>query len=374
MMALRPLEGVRVLDLCFLPPGGFCTVQLADLGADVVRVESPKLKGQPSLVIGEVGLSRGKRSITLDLRHERGNEVLRRLVLASDVLVENMLPGRMESRGFGYAQAVEAGSQIIWCSITGFGQDGPYSDRAGHDLSYAGHAGMLDALARGLPWHPAGMLSVPIGAMMATTGVLAALAERERTGKGCQLDISLADATTWLLAGSSGVLADQPFKIPEGPDRRMYACADGRFVSVAAAEPRTWAALCKGLDTPDLAEKLGVTGEEANRVTERLAAVFGERPAAEWLERLGPLGAAVNPVNRGREVVDDPHNRARGTFIEVAGTTVPANPIRVCGPDGSYSSTADAEPPVVGQHTNEVLTEAGFTAEEVDRLRSDKVV
>jgi len=147
MNELRPLQGVRVLDLCFLPPGGWCTVQLADLGADVVRVEAPGLRDQRSLVIGEVGLSRGKRSMTLDLRHERGNEVLRRLVLASDVLVENMMPGRMEARGFGYAQAVAAGSRVVWCSITGFGQDGPYADRAGHDLSYAGHAGLLAALS-----------------------------------------------------------------------------------------------------------------------------------------------------------------------------------------------------------------------------------
>ena len=373
-MALQPLQGLRVLDLTFLPPGGYCTVQLADLGAEVVRVESPGLAGQPSLVIGEVGLSRGKRSVTLDLRHEQGNDVLRRLVLASDVLVENMMPGRMEARGFGYPQARDAGSQIIWCSITGFGQDGPYADRAGHDLSYAGHAGLLAAVARDLPWHPAAMLSVPIGAMLATTGILAALAERERSGNGCQLDISLADASTWLLAGNSRALTDQPLVIPEGPDRRMYACADGRFISVAAAEPRTWAALCKALDTPDLAEKLGAKGDDAARVTERLAAIFGERPAAEWMELLGPAGAAVNPVNRGREVVDDPHNRARGATVEVAGTTVAANPIRVCGPEGSQSSTAADEPPVVGQHTDEVLAAAGFTAQEIDQLHSDQVV
>jgi crotonobetainyl-CoA:carnitine CoA-transferase CaiB-like acyl-CoA transferase len=374
MMQIKPLQGVRVLDLTFLPPGGYCTVQLADLGADVIRVESPGLSGKPSLVVGEVGLSRGKRSMTLDLRHEKGNDVLRRLVLASDVLVENMMPGRMEARGFGYPQAVAAGSRIIWCSITGFGQEGPYSDRAGHDLSYAGHAGLLGALSRELPWHPAAMLSVPIGAMLATTGILAALAERDRTGNGCQLDISLADAAAWLLAGSGSALTDSVVRIPEGPDRRMYACSDGRFVSVAAAEPRTWAALCKGLDTPDLADKLGVTGAEAAQVTERLAAVFRQRPAAEWLELLGPMGAAVNAVNVGPEIVDDPHNRARGTFVEVAGKAVPANPIRVCDSKGSSSWTALDEPPSVGQHTSDVLAEAGFAPEEIDALRSEGVV
>ena len=373
-MSIQPLRGVRVLDLTLLPPGGYCTVQLADLGAEVIRVESPRMSGQPSLVVGEVGLSRGKRSMTLDLRHERAPEVLGRLAASSDVLVENMLPGRMQARGFGYPQAREANSTIVWCSITGFGQDGPYSDRAGHDLSYAGHAGLLHALARELPWHPAAMLSVPVGAMLATTGVLAALAERDRTGEGCQLDISLAEATAWLLAGSATALTDSPLRIPEGPDRRMYACADGRLVSVAAAEPRTWAALCEGLETPELADKLGASGDEAERVAERLEAVFASRPAAEWLERLGPIGAAVNPVNRGPEVVADPHNRARGSLVEVAGTTVPANPIRVCGPEGSRSFTATGEPPSVGQDTDDVLAEAGFGAEEVAGLRAAKVV
>jgi crotonobetainyl-CoA:carnitine CoA-transferase CaiB-like acyl-CoA transferase len=371
---LRPLAGVRVLDLTVLPPGGYCTVQLADLGAEVVRVESPALAGKPSLVIGEVGLSRGKRSLTLDQKHERSNDVLRRLVLASDVLVENMPPGRMAARGFGYPQALEAGSKIIWCSITGFGQDGPYSERAGHDLSYAGHSGLLAALARELPWHPAAMLSVPVGAMLAVTAVLAALAQRARTGEGCQLDISLADAATWLLAGSASAFTDEPLRIPDGPDRRMYACSDGRFVSVAAAEPRTWAALCKGLDVPDLEAKLGVSGEEAVQVGERLAKIFAQRPAGEWIARLGPLGAAVNPVNRGRDVVGDPHDRARGTFVEVAGRTVPANPIRVGGPDGTRAWTALEAPPLVGQHTDEVLAAAGFSPAEIEGLRADGVV
>ena len=302
-MALTPLEGIRVLDLTLLPPGGYCTVQLADLGADVIRVESPRLAGKPSLVIGDVGLSRGKRSVTLDLRHERGNDVLCRLSAAADVVVENMMPGRMEARGFGYAQAREANSRIIWCSITGFGQDGPYADRAGHDLSYAGHSGLLGVVSRELPWNPEGMLSVPIGAMMATTGILAALAERARTGEGCQLDISLADATTWLLAGNSRALTDAPFVIPESPDRRMYACADGRFVSVAAAEPRTWAALCGavvGRSVTTLAGKL----ERA-----LVMRLFGSREALSCSSTATSCGSAGNARAVSSVFTKDPRFR-----------------------------------------------------------------
>ena len=373
-MLLKPLQGIRVLDLCVLPPGGYCTVQLADLGAEVVRVESPALAGKPSLVIGEVGLSRGKRFLTLDQRHERSNDVLRRPGARVGRAVENMAPGRMAARGFGYPQAVQAGSKIIWCSITGFGQERPVFRARGPRPLVRRPRRTAAALARELPWHPAAMLSVPVGAMLAVTGVLAALAERARTGEGCQLDISLADAATWLLAGSASAFTDAPLRIPEGPDRRMYACSDGRFVSVAAAEPRTWAALCKGLEAPDLEGKLGAAGEEATRVSERLAKLFQQRPAGEWLARLGPLGAAVNPVNRGREVVDDPHNRARGSFVEVAGRTVPANPIRVGGPDGTRAWTALAAPPLVGQHTDEVLAAAGFSPDEIEGLRAEGVV
>ena len=372
-MSLQPLRGVRVLDLSLLPPGGYCTVQLADLGADVIRVESPRQAGKPSLVIGEVGLSRGKRSMTLDLRHAKSSDVLRRLAESADVVVENMMPGRLEQRGFGYPQAAAVNARLVWCSITGFGQDGPYADRSGHDLSYLGHSGLLAALSDPMPWHPTAMLSVPIGAMLATTGILAALAEREQTGKGCQLDISLADASSWLLAGASGFLTDRPLRIPASPDRRLYLCADGRYVSVAAAEPRTWAALCKGLSTPDLEDKLHVA-EAAEAVTERLSGIFAQRPASEWLELLAPLGAAVNAVNRGREVVDDPHNRARGSFVEVAGRVVPANPLRVGGPQGTSASTATSAPPAVGQHTAQVLADSGFTEEEIEGLRGEGVV
>lgn len=373
-MTINPLQGVRVLDLTVLPPGGYCTLQLADLGADVVRIERPSMAGQPSLVIGQVGLSRGKRSMTLDTRHEKANSVLERLAGASDVLVENAKPGSMAARGFGYPQASESCPSLIWCSISGFGQDGPYAHRAGHDLSYLGHSGLLSAIATELPWHPAAMLSVPLGALMAATAVLAAIVERGKTGKGCQIDISLADVSTWMLSGDSGALTGTSNGIPVSPDRRLYQCADDRFISVAAAEPRTWTALCNTLELPDLLDQLRVSGDQAVAVTERLAAVFATKPAAEWVALLGPVGAAVNAVNAGRDIIDDPHNRARGTTVKVAGEDVPANPIRLTDADGGQTSTATSEPPTVGQHTDAVLGEAGFSADEIAKLRAENVV
>src|SRR5579864_7467156 len=153
-MTLNPLSGVRVLDFTAFPPGAVCTVMLADLGAEIIRVESPAQKGKTSLVIGQVALSRGKRSMTLDLRNSAAADVLRRLAVTVDVIVENAKPGSMEERGFGYTHARAANPRIIWCAITGFGQSGPYADHAGHDLSYLAHSGLLGALASGQPSLP----------------------------------------------------------------------------------------------------------------------------------------------------------------------------------------------------------------------------
>jgi len=373
-MAIQPLKGLRVLDLSLLPPGGYCTLQLADLGAEVVRVESPSQAGKPSLVIGQVALSRGKRSITLDQRHPGANGLLQRLAQSADVLVENARPGSMEARGFGYPQAAHVAPRLIWCSVTGYGQDGPYAEWAGHDLSYTGQSGLLASLSPDLPWHPAFMLSVPLGAMMAVSGILAALLERERTGKGCQVDISLAESSLWLLSGMTGALKEGYRGIAPTPDRRLYECADGKFVTVAAAEPRTWEALCNGLDAPELKDKLRVRGEEATAVTEGLAAIFRTRSAAEWTRRLGPMGAAVNPVNQGPDILEDPQFVARGAILDIAGEPVPANPIRLVDDAGERTQTVLDAPPLVGEHTDQVLAECGFSASEIEGLRAEKII
>ena len=374
MTDIRPLQGLKVLDLTVLPPGGYCTVQLADLGAEVIRVESPAQAGQPSLVIGQAALSRGKRSITLDQRKPEANAVLMRLAQSADILVENAKPGSMAARGFGWPQAAKAAPRLIWCSITGFGQDGPNAEWAGHDLSYLGHSGLMAALSPSLPWHPGAMISVPLGAMMAVSGVLAAVIERGRTGKGCQVDISLSEASTWLLAGAPGAFQDGYGGIQPTPDRRLYACADGRFVTVAAAEPRTWTALCEGLEAPDLTEQRGLKGAEATAVVERLAAIFATRPAAEWAARLGPLGAAVNAVNAGADIAADPHVTARGGVVTIAGQPTPANPIRLIDAEGNRTPSAGAAPGKVGEHTDAVLADAGFSNAEIAALRAGGVI
>jgi alpha-methylacyl-CoA racemase len=361
-----PLAGVRVLDITRFPPGAYCTVLLGDLGADVCRVDAP---GSDPMMAGVgVGLGRGKRSVALDLRHERGPEVLRRLAGWCDVLVENNRPGDMEARGYGYEQLAARHPELVMCSITGFGQDGPYARHLGHDLTYTAHSGLLTAVNPELPWHPQAVLAVPLGAMMAATGIVAALLDRERHGRGGHIDVSLAEAATWLLSGSDAELAGTPWGIPVTPDRRLYECADRRFVTVAAAEPRTWVALCEGLGLAELAAEGRMPRERADEVEATLAARFATRPAADWVEELGPLGAAIGAVNRGADVVRDPHVQARGSIVEVSGTNVPANPIRLRDLDGPRSSTNTTPPPVVGGDTVVLLGDAGYTRAEIAEL------
>jgi len=366
-----PLDGVRVLDLTRFPPGAYCTVLLRDLGAEVVRLEPPG--ANPMMGGVGVGLSRGKKSVAVDLRHARGNEVLRRLAASVDVLVENNRPGELEGRGFGYRHAAEEMPSLIWCSITGFGQDGPYAMWPGHDLTYTAHSGLLNAINRDLPWHPQQVLAVPLGAMMAATGVVGALFERARTGRGTHLDISLAESATWLLSGSDGEINGNAWGIPVTPDRHLYRCGDGRWITTAAAEPRTWKALCEGLGLDDLVDTRP-TGEAADAALERIAAAFATRPAAEWVAELGPKGAAIGMVNRGSDLPADPQVQARGSLVDVDGVLVPGNPIRRRTVDGPVVEPAPGPAPTVGGDTREVLAAAGYSPAEIDALRDDGVV
>ena len=369
-----PLAGTRVIDLTRFPPGAYCTLVLADLGADVVRIDPPASAGRRPGGASPIGLMRGKRSMALDVRIPEANDILRRLAATSDVLVENAQPGAMEARGFGYSHAAVEFPQLIWCSISGFGQDGPYAGRSGHDITYLAHSGLLAALTPDLPWHPQAMLSVPLGALMAAIGVLGALVERGRNGKGCQIDLSIADAAMWVLSGEDGQLTDHPLRIGVSPGRRLYQCGDGEYISVAAAEPRTWTALCNALDLPDLLDDPDPQGDAGIPATKRLAAVFATKAASEWVEMLGPLGTAVGAVNRGEQIPVDPHNQGRGSTVTVAGVPVPANPVRLRDASGPRSSTATGEPADPGANTDEVLSEAGFSSDEIADLRARGVV
>jgi alpha-methylacyl-CoA racemase len=365
----QPLTGVTVLDLAPLPPGSYCTVLLADLGANVIRVEAPTGRRYE----GPVGLNRGKRSVAVDQRHPRGQEVLRQLAAHADVLIEHERPGSMDEHGFGYSHAAVELPALIWCSLSGYGQDGPYAKWGGHDLSIAAHSGLLTAVNPDLPWYPQQILPIPIGALMASVGILAALRERDRTGVGCQLDISLSESATWVLSSTDDALKPTRRGIPTGPDRHLYECAEGTWIAVTAAEPRSWNALCGAVGLADLIDTLH-QWQDPDAVTERLASTFQQRRADEWVAQLGPLGASVVRVNRGEELRHDPQIAARGVFQSVGDVQVPRSPIRIRDGKDERPRPDTYEPHTAGADTRAVLEEAGLDAATIDELERSGIV
>jgi alpha-methylacyl-CoA racemase len=358
----RALSGIRVLDLTRFPPGAYCTVLLADLGADVVHIDAPG--ANPLSFGGSTGIGRGKRSVVLDFRHADYDAVLRRLVAQADIVVDNARPGSLDERGYGPKQATAEHPSLIWCSITGFGQDGPYASWPGHDLTYLAHSGLLSAL-NGLPWHPLTVVAVPTGGLMAVTAVTTALFDRERTGHGAHIDVSLAESTTWLLSGIEGHLSDSGWTIPLSPARHLYQCGDGRWIAVAADEPRAWTALCTGLGLDDLAASGRPASEGYEAARKRIADAFATRPTTEWVGELGPAGVTISFVHEGSTLVDDPQVRARGAVVDVGGHPVPANPIRINSVDGPRATTVATPPPATGADTDTVLAEAGYSADDI---------
>lgn len=369
------LEHLRVLDLSRMYPGAICTSLLADLGADVIKVEAPGF-GDGMRHITPDGsahtvFNRGKRSVSVDLRTPQGVEVVHRLVRTVDVVVESHRPGALERLGLDYEQLRIDQPGLIWCSITGFGPDGPHADAPGHDITYLSYAGVLKGLAgRGeLPVSDV-VVSVPLGGLFATIGVLAAVNSRAETGRGTRVDASLVDSAMWLISEQVARAANAPGPHwPPMASREVYSCADGRHVSVAASEPRTWAALCEALDLAELADhRHGVGEDEARRA---LAERFATAPAGHWFER-GGFKAGISPVNDADDLLADAHVEARGGLVQLqGGETVLASPLRFDRADATASTHAVSAPPALGDSTAEVLEAAGFTADELDRLRAD---
>ena len=366
-----PLAHVKVLDLTRMYPGAFCTLLLADLGADVVKVEAPGTGDglRPIVPPGRfnaahVALNRGKRSLGLDFRATRADEVLRRLVRWADVVVESHRPGQLDRLGLGYDAMREENPRVVWCSVTGFGDTGPNTDAPGHDLTYLGYAGLLDRLADGPATPPATTISIPMAALMATVGILAGLAEAERTGQGRRLDANMVDSAMWVLAEDVARAANDP-----APGwgtfaaRNVYRCADGREVTVASTEPKTWAALCEGLGMPELVDHRFGADDEAP-VIARLIEVFATKPAAAWVAEPG-LRGGVGPVNQPADLLEDPQVTERRSLVALAGSgaRVLANPIRFDGEGGDSATLAGTDPPVLGADTDAVLAAAGFSAD-----------
>jgi alpha-methylacyl-CoA racemase len=385
-----PLTGLRVLDLTRLLPGGFCTLLFADLGAEVLKVEDTGMgdyvRWAPPYYEGAedsaksalyLSLNRGKRSIRLNLKEERGREVLLRLVRDYDVLVEGNRPGVMDRLGVGYERLAQENPALVYCAITGYGQDGPYRDRSGHDMNYLGLIGLLGLTGEkdGPPVQSAGQIAdLGGGGLMAAFGILAALRERDRSGKGQFVDISMADgALSWL-----AMVAGRYFAEGAAPQRgelelagrlicyRPYACKDG-WVSLGALEPKFWQAWCRGVGREDLIEKqFEAPGSDAHAEVEQL---FLERTRDEWQEFASHNDCCLEPVLGLDEALDSELVRARDMVVELdqPGT----DGVKQLGMPVKFSRTPGGPQgpgPVLGADTDDVLRAAGYSGDEIAAL------
>jgi alpha-methylacyl-CoA racemase len=368
-VSVGPLQGVRVVEFAGIGPGPFCGMLLADLGADVVRIDR---RGTPGGLLGAIGgtslLDRGKRSIALDLKDAADLEVVRALVARADVLLEGFRPGVMERLGLGPADLLAANPALVYGRMTGWGQTGPLSHSAGHDIGYIALTGALGATGRPdeRPTPPMNLLGdFGGGGVFLALGAAAALVHARATGEGQVVDAAIVDGTAVLTTMIHGMLGAGAWVDRRGvnlldtgaPFYDVYRCADGHFVAVGALEEKFYAALMEGLG---LAGDPAVPPREDPRRWPELRALFTDRFAArtraEWWEVFRGTDACVAPVWSLTEATTDPHNRARDVFVEVGGRVQPAPAPRFSATPGVAGAV-----PTLGQHGDEIRAELGLS-------------
>jgi alpha-methylacyl-CoA racemase len=380
-----PLTGIRVLDLTRLLPGAFCTMLLADMGADVIKVEEPGtgdyMRWTPPLIEGQSALfnslNRNKRSVTLNLKSRPGSQLLLDLVETADVLVEGNRPGVMDRLGLGWPVIHARNPRLVMCSITGYGQDGPFAGRAGHDINYVATSGVLGL--NGDRDGPPLPLSVQVadiggGGLQPAVAILGALVGVQRGGEGRWLDASMTDgAISWLALALAGHAAGD--RARRGDQRlsgryacyRVYACKDGGFYSVGALEPKFWAALCGATGKPALVNFQFAEGDAGEGVHREMEEVFASRTRSEWEMALAGLEVCCEPVLEIDEVASHPQVAARGLIKELSTGIEVAPAVRVT------KEWRRLDPPRLGEHTAQVLAEVGVDDARLASLRREGV-
>ncbi|HET9337538.1 MAG TPA: CaiB/BaiF CoA-transferase family protein [Casimicrobiaceae bacterium] len=379
-----PLDGIRVLDLTRLLPGPVCTMHLADLGADVIKVEDTGAGDYARTLGARPGetsaffrmVNRNKRSIALDLKRADGRDAFHALARRADVIVESFRPGVVDALGVGYRDVRHLSEPLVYASITGYGQTGPRAHLAGHDINYLGYAGVLDQTGtRGGPPALANLQIADLlgGALSAAVAILAAVVGAQRSGRGRYIDVSMADGALAHNIFALHALEQWGRSLPRGEDLLtggvpcygVYPTQDGRWLAVGALEAKFWRTLCATLGRPDLVAGQLASGDEGARVRAALETVFGSRTLQEWTRAFEGIDACVTPILTLHEVLDDAQFAARSMVVTAE------DGARSYGPPWAITENVLAvrrDAPVHGEHTRELLREAEYDDATIERL------
>ncbi|MFN3216610.1 MAG: CaiB/BaiF CoA transferase family protein [Acidimicrobiales bacterium] len=378
---MGPLQGIKVIEIAGIGPGPFAAMALADLGADVIRVDRagsvPAAPPEgPSLDL----LNRGRRSVGVDLKSPEGVATVLRLVETADVLIEGFRPGVAERLGIGPDDCHAVNPRLVYGRMTGWGQDGPYASMAGHDINYIALAGVLGSIGRAgeKPVPPINLIGdFGGGGMLMALGVCAALVETARSGQGQVIDAAMTDGAALLATmvhsfNAMGIWGERGTNMLDtgAPFYDVYECSDGQYVSIGSIEPQFYAELMRitGLGDTDLPPQN--TRAEWPAMKEKFAAAFATKTRDEWCELMEGTDVCFAPVLSMDEAVAHPHNAQRQTFVEVAGVAQPAPAPRFSRTPGEIAGP----PPHAGQHSDDVLRDAGFGDDEIAALRASGAI
>ncbi len=375
------LTGITVIDLSRMLPGPYCSMILADHGARVIAIEDKKYKAE-GLFLSPI--YRNKEHITLDLKTSEGRKIFEQLVKKADVILEGFRPGVVARLGVDYESVIKINPKIVYCSISGYGQNGPYSDRVGHDVNFLAASGLLDLMGEKncAPSIPCTQFADIAGGGSAVTGILLALYGREKSGKGQYIDISMTDAMVSFLSVPLYIY-QLTGQLPIRSDYMLshrYACyntyetADNRYLSIGAVENRFWKILCETLNVPKYAP-LQLDENMREEIIEFMRKTFKAKSLAQWEQILNPLDICWGPVRNIEEVLTDPHIRGRGMVVDIEEKE--GKKMQILGVPVKLSQTPGSirTPPVqFGESTDDVLSELGYSKDQIKKLEKKGII